>query len=79
VQKAGKLTEPPASNVLGFTTGAGTENVRAAGRAGLEGGKAAAALRANVPIDQIVDLAKSGLEKIKAERAEAYKAGKVDL
>lgn len=78
-----KGAEVAASNALGVTTGAGTESIRAAGRAGKEGGEAAQAFTANmrgdVPVDQIVDIAKSGLEKIRRERSEAYKAGKVDL
>lgn len=83
VKGAGRLAEPVISNTLGMTTGAGTESVRVAGRAGREGGDAAktftANMRGDVPVDQIVDMAKSGLEKIRQERAEAYKAGKVDL
>lgn len=80
---AGKGVEKVASNALGMTTGAGPESIRAAGRAGREGGAAAEAftenMRGNVPIETIVDLAKSGLEKIRKERADAYKAGKADL
>lgn len=78
-----KGAEVAASNALGVTTGAGTESIRAAGRAGMEGGEAAKAFTANmrgdVPVDQIVEIAKSGLEKIRQERADAYKAGKADL
>lgn len=78
-----KGTEKIASNALGMTTGAGPESIRAAGRAGREGGDAAKAftenMRGDVPIETIVDLAKSGLEKIRQERADAYKAGKADL
>jgi len=78
-----KGAETAASNALGVTTGAGTESIRAAGRAGKESGKAADAFTANmrgdVPVDQIVDIAKSGLEKIRQERSAAYKAGKADL
>lgn len=84
VKAVGKrVVEPLASNALGVTTGAGTESIRAAGRAGKKGGDAAdvftANMRGDVPIDQIVDVAKSGLEKIRQERAAAYKAGKVNL
>lgn len=80
---AGKGVEKVASNTLGMTTGAGPESIRSAGRAGREGGDAAKAftenMRGDVPIENIVDLAKSGLEKIRQERADAYKAGKADL
>lgn len=79
----GRVIEPVVSNVLGMTTGAGAESIRAAGRAGKKGGDAADTFRANmrgdVPVDEIVDMAKSGLEKIRQERSAAYKAGKVDL
>lgn len=75
--------EAVTSNALGMTTGAGTESIRAAGRAGKEGGEAAKAftdnMRGNVPIEDIVDTAKSALEGIRRERADAYKAGKADL
>lgn len=78
-----KGVEKVTSNVLGMTTGAGPESIRAAGRAGREGGEVAKAftenMRGDVPITDIVDLAKAGLEKIRQERADAYKAGKVDL
>jgi hypothetical protein len=75
--------EPVVSNTLGLTTGAGAESIRAAGRAGAKGGDAADAFTANmlgnVPVEEIVDTAKSALEKIRQERAAAYKAGKVNL
>ena len=79
----GRVIEPVVSNVLGMTTGAGTESIRAAARAGKKGGAAADAftdnMRGNVPIEEIVDTAKSALEKIRQERAAAYKAGKANL
>jgi len=78
-----KGAEVAASNALGVTTGAGTEAVRAAGRAGREGGETAAAftdnMRGKVPVEDIVETAKSALEGIRRERADAYKAGKADL
>lgn len=77
------IVEPAVSNALGVTTGAGAESVRAAARAGAEGGEAAKAftdnMRGRVPIEEIVDTAKSALEGIRKERAEAYNAGKADL
>lgn len=80
---AAKGTEIGASTGLGATTGAGTEAIRAAGRAGREGGDAATAftenMRGKVPVEDIVDTAKSALEGIRKERADAYKAGKADL
>lgn len=83
IKGAGKLTDVAGSNVLGMTTGAGSESIRAAGRAGREGGATGKAftdnMRGNVPIEDIVVLAKSGLEEIRKDRAAAYKAGKADL
>lgn len=78
-----KGVEIGASNALGASTGAGTEAVRSAGRAGREGGEAAQAftdnMRGKVPVEDIVETAKSALEGIRRERADAYKAGKADL
>lgn len=83
VKLGAKGVEKVTSNALGMTTGAGPESIRAAGRAGRKGGDAAKAftenMRGDVPIENIVDLAKAGLEKIRLERADAYKAGKADL
>lgn len=79
----GKAGEAVASNTLGITTGAGTESIRAAGRAGREGGEAGKAftenMRGNVPIENIVNLAKSGLDKIRKERGAEYRSGMVDI
>jgi hypothetical protein len=84
VKAVGKrVIEPVASNALGLTTGAGTESISAAPPAGKKGGDAADAftanMRGNVPVEDIVDTAKSALEKIRQERSAAYKAGKVNL
>lgn len=80
---AAKVVEPIVSNALGVTTGTGKESVRAAGRAGREGGDAAAAftdsMRGNTPIEDVVSTAKAAVDQIRQERAQAYKAGMADL
>ena len=76
---SGKGVEAATSNALGMTTGAGTSSVRAAANAGREGGEIADTFRANmrgqVPVTEIVEQAKSALDMVRQERAQAYKAG----
>lgn len=82
VAKGAKLVEPAVSEALGATTGAGSDSVRAAARAGAEGGENAEAFKANMrgaPTQEIVDKAKSAISQLRQERSEAYKAGKIDL
>lgn len=68
--------ESAISTLLGRTTGAGTEAVRAAGRAGLEGNQAFTDnLRGNVPFSDVVDMAKQGVSSLKEERGAAYREG----
>ncbi len=66
-----------------MTTGAGKESVRAAGRAGIEGGEAGNAfrenMRGNVPIADVVSTAKSALEQVRRDRSREYKAGMKDV
>lgn len=80
---AAKVVEPVVSNVLGTTTGAGAESVRAAGRAGREGGENATAFRENmrgqVPVTDVVETAKDAVAQMRAERSKAYKEGMADL
>lgn len=79
----GKTVEKLTSNALGATTGAGAVSVRAAGRAGREGGETAATFRQNmrgqVPVSDVVDTAKDALAQMRAERGSAYRAGMADL
>lgn len=83
IKGTAKLAEVPASTALGVTTGAGTESVRTAARAGREGGEIGEAfaenMRGTVPIENIVDLAKSGLDKIRRERGAEYRTGMADI
>lgn len=72
-----------AANTLGATTGTGTDAVRAAARAGREGGEAATAFRQNmrgdVPLVDVVNQAKSAVEQLRTIRTEAYKKGMGDV
>jgi hypothetical protein len=80
---AGKGAETVTSNALGLTTGAGKESVRAAARAGREGGDSARAftdsMRGNVPIEDVVNTAKAAVDQVRQDRAAAYKGGMADL
>jgi ribosomal protein S19E (S16A) len=68
--------ESAISTLLGRTTGAGAEAVRAAGTAGLEGNQAFTQnLRGNVPFSDVVDMAKQGVSSLKEERGAAYREG----
>jgi len=82
----GTLTRPVArgaANVLGFTTGAGGKAIKEAANAGFTGGKAAEAFRENISdransLD-VVNEAKNALNEIRADRANAYNSGMVDI
>jgi hypothetical protein len=70
--------EAVGSNALGMTTGAGTESIRAAGRAGRSGGEAAATFTDNMrgaPVSDVVGRAKGALDQVRADRNAAYKTG----
>lgn len=77
---AGGATEFGVSHAIGATTGAGARDIRAAGRAGLEGNDTFTKnLRGTAPITDAVDQARSALDQVRADRAAAYKAGMVDV
>lgn len=80
---AGKGGEVLASNALGMTTGAGTQSVRTAARAGREGGEKAEAftqnMRGHVPVSDVVDTAKDAVGQMRVDRSKAYKEGMADL
>lgn len=68
--------ESAISTLLGRTTGAGAEAVRAAGNAGLEGNQAFTEnLRGNVPFSDVVGMAKQGVSDLQQERGAAYREG----
>lgn len=83
IKLAGKGAEAVTSNALGMTTGAGKESVRAAARAGAEGGENAKAftdaMRGNTAIDDTVSTAKQAVDAVRKERSDAYRAGMADL
>lgn len=65
---------------LGTTTGAGTEAVNQAIKAGETGNQAFTKnLRKGGSMEEVVDIAKSGLENMRANKNEAYRSGMVDI
>ena len=74
-----RAAEPVVSNTIGFTTGAGSESLRNAARAGMTGGEAAdaflAQMRRSEPVNAVVDQAKNALETMRNERSASYNAG----
>jgi len=82
--KAGQLAKKGAgsvaSNVLGASTGTGSESVRAAYMAGKMGStKFLDNMRGKVGFDDVVADAKGALGKMRADRAAAYRSGMVDI
>lgn len=77
VAAAGRyIAEPLLTNTLAATTGTGAEAIRAAGRAGVEGSQDfTAAMRGSSEPEAAVALARSALEKMKAERSAEYNSG----
>lgn len=66
------------AHVLGRTTGTDAASIRTAGRAGRLGGDANAVFTENMrgaPVSEVVDLAKSALDQVRAERNAAYRSG----
>ena len=78
-----KATEPVISSALGTTTGAGTEAIRQASRAGAEGGAKADAflenLRGNVPVESVVQDAKRAVDQMRIDRGNAYRSGMANI
>lgn len=77
VAAAGRyVAEPLLSNTLAATTGTGTEAIRAAGRAGMEGNQAfTAAMRETAAPEDVVSTARRALDQMKADRSAAYSSG----
>jgi hypothetical protein len=62
--------------VVGITTGAGGDAVRAAGRAGYQGNRAFVEnMRGNAGINDTIDMAQSAMGQMRKERSEAYRSG----
>jgi len=74
---AGVVAGRPAAAIAGLTTGAGGEAVSTAYRAGAEGCEAGAAfrseMRGNVPVGDIVDLARGAVKQLRTERGNIYR------
>lgn len=70
-----KVIGSATSNVLGLTTGVGPEAVRTAYQSGLEGSKAFLAnIRGNVPMTDVLELAKTNLQNMQQVKQAAYRA-----
>lgn len=85
--KAAKLTGAGvgkvAAGVSGLMTGAGSDAVKTAAKAGFAGGDTARTFRENmrgaVPMEDVIGQAKSALQNIKNDRQAAYVAGMAEL
>ena len=70
-----KVLGATTTNVLGMTTGVGSEAVRTAYQSGLEGSKAFLAnIRGDVPMTDVLDLAKTNLQNMQQVKQAAYRA-----
>lgn len=70
-----KVLGATTTNVLGMTTGVGPEAVRTAYQSGLEGSKAFLAnIRGDVPMTDVLDLAKTNLQNMQQVKQAAYRA-----
>lgn len=68
------------SNLLGTTTGAGSEAVRNAYRAGKTGAtEFLDNMRGNSSFDDVVTRAKEGLQKMRLDRGNQYRSGMIDI
>lgn len=78
VSKPAKLAEALASNTLGLSTGAGAESIREAAKAGAAGGAKAEAfldqMRANAPIENVVNTARDAVAEMYKNRSDLYKS-----
>lgn len=76
---AGKVAE----NVLGMTTGVGTEPITQAFKAGVEGGQRGQQftqnLRGTADMMEVLDIAKQNLNQIRLDRSNAYKANMANI
>ena len=76
VAATAKAVEPVVSGVVGMTTGAGGTAIREAAKAGFEGGEQQRAfldqMRRNAPVTDVLDSARTAVEELRAQRADAY-------
>jgi hypothetical protein len=79
VGTVGKAAAP----VLGMTTGAGSEAIKQAYRAGREGGTTAEQFRSNIsgtaPMTDVLDMARQNLANMNAEKQAQYRSGMVNI
>ena len=76
----GTLAGKMAANTLGMTTGAGTESIRQAVKAGSEGNRTFLQhMRSDRPITEVADMARDAVDKMRQERSAAYKSGMADV
>lgn len=80
---AGRGVGEAAAFSTGLSTGVGGGSIKAAAKAGFEGGQAEAALaknmRGSVPMEEVVTEAKSALSSVRNDRGNAYRAGMGDI
>ena len=70
-----KVLGATTTNVLGLTTGVGPDAVRTAYQSGLEGSKAFLAnIRGNVPMTDVLELAKTNLKNMQQVKQASYRA-----
>lgn len=70
-----KVLGATTTNVLGLTTGVGADAIRTAYQSGLEGSKAFLAnIRGNVPMTDVLDLAKTNLKNMQQVKQASYRA-----
>lgn len=83
-KKVGQGANIAVPTVLGIMTGAGDAPIREAYQAGKSGGRPSAAFTRNMrggadEASQILEEAKSGVEQLRRQRADAYRSGMVDI
>ncbi|MGN1057178.1 MAG: hypothetical protein ACI4QS_10755 [Comamonas sp.] len=80
LQAAKKATQAVTKHSLGMTTGAGSDAIGEAYKAGKQGNQAFVDnMRGKVSAHDVVADAKAGLDKMRADRAAQYRSGMVDI
>ena len=78
-----KIAAPVATGVLGMTTGTGPTAIRTASAAGMAGGdlgtKFRAAMRGQMPMEEVVNSAKGAVDNLYQQRSQAYQSGMKDV
>lgn len=83
ISPATKMAGKAAESVLGMSTGVGSESIKQAYMAGVEGGKRAEQftqnMRGTADMMEVLDVAKQNLDQIRLERSRAYKANMANI